>query len=69
MPLNHNEIIEDLEGNIRKFGGGFGEWCVGTAKDSRGPVFRRHLVEGQWLVLSGEWLVKTEAILLLAANH
>jgi hypothetical protein len=43
MPLNHDEIIEDLEGNIRKCGGGFGEWCVGTAKDSRGPFFRRHL--------------------------
>jgi hypothetical protein len=43
MPINHTGIIEDLEGHIRKFGGGLGEWCVGTAKDSRGPFFRRHL--------------------------
>ena len=42
-PINHDEIIEEIEGHIRKFGGEFGEWCVGTAKDSRGPFFRRHL--------------------------
>jgi hypothetical protein len=43
MPINHRELIEEIETHIRKFGGGFGEWCVGTAKDSRGPFFRRHL--------------------------
>jgi hypothetical protein len=43
MPINHEEIIEDLEGQIRKFAGAWSEWCVGTAKDSRGPFFRRHL--------------------------
>jgi hypothetical protein len=43
MPINHEELIEEIEGHIRKFGGGFGEWCVGTAKDSRGPFFQRHL--------------------------
>jgi hypothetical protein len=43
MPINHDEIIEEIEGHIRELGGGFGEWCVGTAKDSRGPFFRRHL--------------------------
>jgi hypothetical protein len=37
MPINHDEIIEEIEGHIRKFGGEYGEWCVGTAKDSRGP--------------------------------
>ena len=43
MPIIHEELIDEIEGHIRKFGGGFGEWCVGTAKDSRGPFFRRHL--------------------------
>jgi len=43
MPINHDEIIDEIERHIRKFGGGFGEWCVGTAKDSRGQFFRRHL--------------------------
>jgi len=43
MPINHLELIEEIESHIRRFGGGFGEWCVGTAKDSRGPFFRRHL--------------------------
>ena len=42
MPINHNEIIEEMEGQIRKCGGAWEEWCVGTAKDSRGPFFQRH---------------------------
>jgi hypothetical protein len=42
MPINHHEIIEDMEGHIRKCGGAWGEWCVGTAKDSHGMFFRRH---------------------------
>jgi hypothetical protein len=37
MPINHDEIIEEIESHIRKCGGEHGEWCVGTAKDSRGP--------------------------------
>jgi hypothetical protein len=43
MPINRAELIEELENNIRKYGGAFGEWCVGTAKDARGPFFQRHL--------------------------
>jgi hypothetical protein len=43
MPIIHEEIIEDIERQIRKCGGAWGEWCVGTAKDSRGPFFRQHL--------------------------
>jgi hypothetical protein len=39
MPINHNEIIEALEGQIRNIGGEWSEWRVGTAKDSRGPFF------------------------------
>ena len=42
MPINHNEIIEEIEGQIRKSGGAWNEWNVGTAKDSRGPFFQRH---------------------------
>jgi hypothetical protein len=42
IPPNHNEIIEELEGQVRRLGGRFNEWCVGTAKDSRGPFFQRH---------------------------
>jgi len=43
MPIIHEQLIDEIEGHIRKFGGGFGEWCMGTAQDSRGPFFRRHL--------------------------
>jgi hypothetical protein len=43
MPINHDEIFEEIEAHIRKCGGAFSEWCVGTAKDSREPFFRRHL--------------------------
>jgi len=42
MPINHHEIIEDIEGHIRKHGGAWQEWCVGTAKDCRGTFFQRH---------------------------
>ena len=43
MPINHDEIIEEIERHIQKFGGERSEWCVGTAKDARAPFFRRHL--------------------------
>ena len=42
MPINHQEFIEDIEGQIRKCHGAWEEWSVGTAKDSRGPFFQRH---------------------------
>ena len=63
MPINHDEIIEEIEGHIRKFGGGFGEWCVGTAKDSRGPFFRRHLAADL-----GDGLAYREAFTTTAAQ-
>ena len=55
MPINHEEIIEDLEDHIRKFGGERSEWCVGTAKDARAPFFRRHLAAdlGDGLIYRG----------------
>ena len=42
MPINHHEIIEDIESHIRKHGRVWDEWCVGTAKDCRGTFFQRH---------------------------
>jgi hypothetical protein len=59
----HDEMIADIEGHIRKFGGGFSEWCVGTAKDSRGPFFRRHLVADL-----GDGLAYREAFTTTAAQ-
>jgi hypothetical protein len=44
MPINRAEIIDEIERNIRKYGGEYGEWCIGTAKDARGAFFQRHLV-------------------------
>jgi hypothetical protein len=44
MRFNCAELIEEFERNIRKYGGAFDEWCVGTAKDARGAFFQRHLV-------------------------
>jgi len=64
MPINHDEIIEEVEGHIRKFGGEFGEWCVGTAKDSRGPFFRRHLAADL-----GDGLIYREAFTTSAADQ
>ncbi len=39
MPFNYHEVIEDIEMHIRKCGGAWEEWCVGTAKDCRGTFF------------------------------
>jgi len=64
MAMNHEEIIEEIEGHIRKFGGEFGEWCVGTAKDSRGPFFRRHLAADL-----GDGLIYREAFTTSAADQ
>ena len=36
MRIGRNEIIEELSGHIRKFGGEPGEWRVGTAKEVSG---------------------------------
>ncbi|MGA3323636.1 MAG: hypothetical protein ABSF45_04130 [Terriglobia bacterium] len=49
---------------MRKFGGRFGEWCVGTAKDSRGPFFRRHLAADL-----GDGLIYREAFTTSAADQ
>ena len=44
MPTKREEIIDEIKRNIRKVGGEFTEWCVGLAKDARGPFFHNHLV-------------------------
>jgi len=44
MPGNRDEIIAEIKGHIQKFGGAFGDWCVGTAKDPRSPFFESHRV-------------------------
>ncbi len=44
MPINHNEIISEIQNHIRKVGGAFADWCVGTAKDPRSPFFESHRV-------------------------
>jgi hypothetical protein len=63
MPINREEIIDEIEGHIRKSGGSFGEWCAGTAKDYRGPFFRRHLAADQ-----GDGLTFREAFTTCAAQ-
>ncbi len=44
MPMNHNEIIAEIQNHIKKLGGASGDWCVGTAKDPRSPFFESHRV-------------------------
>ena len=63
MPIIHEEIIEDLEDHIRKFGGERSEWWVGTAKDARAPFFRRHLATDL-----GDELIYREAFTTSAAQ-
>ena len=54
MFISREELIEEIESHIRKSGGRFGEWSIGTAKDCRGPFFRRHLVADLGDELSGK---------------
>ncbi len=42
MPNNRGEIIAEIKAHIGRLGGGFGDWCVGTAKDPRSPFFESH---------------------------
>ncbi len=44
MPINHSEIIAEIQNHIKKLGGASGDWCVGTAKDPRSPFFESHRV-------------------------
>ena len=44
MPTNRDEIIGEIERYIRKFVKALGDWCVGTAKNPRGPVALPFLV-------------------------
>ena len=61
MKINQSEIIEDMEAHIRKFGGDFREWCVGTAKDA--AFFQQPLA-----VTRGEELIYHEAYTCYAAG-
>jgi hypothetical protein len=45
MLMSRDEIIADIEAQIRKGGGEYGAWCVGTARDSHGALFTRHETE------------------------
>jgi len=44
MPINHREIVADIREHVQKSGAGFGEWWVGTARDSHGAFFESHRV-------------------------
>lgn len=45
MLLPRDEIISDIEAQIKKMGGEYHDWCVGIAKDRREPLFETHLLE------------------------
>ena len=40
MRINENDIVDEIEAYIRRCGGEFGQWCVGTAKDSERACWR-----------------------------
>ena len=45
MPSVSSEIIAEITDHIRKFGGPFTAWCVGTARDWHSPVLVAHQIE------------------------
>jgi hypothetical protein len=46
MRFNQSEIIEDILEHIRRGGGEFSDWCVGSAQDPQSPSFAGHVSEG-----------------------
>jgi len=64
MRIDENDIMDDVEAHIRKFGGDFGEWCVGTAKDCHGPFFLRQQEQG-----CGDQMIYREAYTPYAADE
>jgi hypothetical protein len=44
MLFPKDEIIADVDGQIKKMGGKYSDWCVGIAKDSQEPFFQAHLI-------------------------
>jgi hypothetical protein len=49
-----NEIIADLDSQIREIGGDYLDWCVGIARDGREPLFEAHRDEG----IADGWLYR-----------
>ena len=45
MPSVSSEIITEITDHIRKFGGPFTAWCVGTARDWHSPILVAHQIE------------------------
>jgi len=64
IPINHEEVIENLEAHIRRFGGALGERCVGMANDAHAPFFRQHMSADL-----GEGLIYREAFTTAAADQ
>jgi len=60
MRINQSEIVDEIDAHIRKFGGDYSEWCVGTARDS--AFFRQHQAD------LGEGLIYREAYTPYAAD-
>ena len=45
MPSVSSEIIAEITDHIRKSGGPFTAWCVGTARDWHSPILVAHQIE------------------------
>jgi len=39
MPTFSDQIMADITDHVRRLGGDFTAWCVGTARDWHNPVF------------------------------
>ena len=63
MPVKSSEIIEDMTDHIKRFGGDFSAWCVGTAQDAHNPLF-----DADRLKDSDDALIYREAYTLASAR-
>lgn len=44
MPKSNQQIIQDIQGHIRKRGGDYGDWFVGVGSSARHSLFEDHRV-------------------------
>lgn len=64
MTSTKQEIINDIDGHIKKEGGGYKTWYVGISKDAKDRLFNGHSVKEQ-----GDWWVYRQATSSSAARE
>ena len=55
MAKNKQEIIDDIDAHIGRYGGGYSTWYVGISKDAKDRLFNGHSVKEK----KDTWIYRT----------